>query len=103
LKAKFTCPKPLYCFCDCRPILSNILLLTWILFLSSVLIIVADYFFCPALEVLADYFKMPANVAGATLLSFGNGAPDVFTQMAVVSTVCSILLLGLDVILSLSG
>ena len=48
------------------------------------LLILADRFFCPALEVLADYFKLPENVAGATLLSFGNGAPDLFTQLAAV-------------------
>ena len=55
--------------------------------LSVVLTVVADRFFCPALEVLSDYFQLPANVAGATLLSFGNGAPDVFTQLAAVATV----------------
>lgn len=67
--------------------LSNALLLSWIFVLSVLLTIVADRFFCPALEVVADYFRLPANVAGATLLSFGNGAPDVFTQLAAVSTV----------------
>jgi solute carrier family 24 (sodium/potassium/calcium exchanger), member 6 len=56
--------------------------------LSVILTVVADRFFCPALEVIADYFQLPPNVAGATLLSFGNGAPDVFTQLAAVTTVC---------------
>ena len=71
----------------CRALLSNALLLLWIVLLSVVLTVVADRFFCPALEVLSDYFQLPANVAGATLLSFGNGAPDVFTQLAAVATV----------------
>lgn len=73
----------------CRPVLSNVLILAWIAVLSGILIVVADRFFCPALEVLSDYFQLPANVAGATLLSFGNGAPDVFTMLAAVSTVRS--------------
>lgn len=69
----------------------NVVLLLWIGILSVILTMVADRFFCPALEVIADFFKLPANVAGATLLSFGNGAPDVFTQLAAVSTVRSLL------------
>ena len=44
----------------------------------------AERFFCPALEYVADRLRMPPAVAGATLLSFGNGAPDVFTQLAAV-------------------
>jgi Sodium/calcium exchanger protein len=71
----------------CRPVASNSLLLMWIFVLSVILTLVADRFFCPALEVIADFFQLPANVAGATLLSFGNGAPDVFTQLAAVATV----------------
>ena len=49
--------------------------------------VVTDHFFCPALEVISDFFKLPENVAGATLLSFGNGAPDFFTQLAAIATV----------------
>eukprot|EP00899_Mesostigma_viride_P018919 jgi/Mesvir1/27028/Mv20730-RA.1 len=45
----------------------------------------AHRFFCPALENIADLMGLPADVAGATLLSFGNGAPDVFTQIAATS------------------
>ena len=77
-----------------RPVIGHLLLFLWIGLLSAILTVVADRFFCPALEVIADFFQLPANVAGATLLSFGNGAPDVFTQLAAVSTVR---LLGLSV------
>lgn len=44
----------------------------------------AERFFCPSLEMIAEYLRLPPAVAGATLLSFGNGAPDVFTQLAAV-------------------
>jgi solute carrier family 24 (sodium/potassium/calcium exchanger), member 6 len=77
-----------YCF---RPVLSNLLIFLWIVVLCGILKVVADRFFCPALEVLSDFFKLPANVAGATLLSLGNGAPDVFTQLAAVSGVRQVL------------
>lgn len=51
------------------------------------LMVVTQRFFCPALEVIADFLRMPPNVAGATLLSLGNGAPDFFTQIAAVAQV----------------
>lgn len=51
------------------------------------LLTVSERFFCPALELISDYLKLPPVVAGATLLSFGNGAPDTFTQMAAVAQV----------------
>lgn len=74
-----------YCMLANWPLLSNMIMLSWIFFLLALLKVVADRFFCPALEVIADFFKLPANVAGATLLAFGNGAPDMFTQLAAVS------------------
>lgn len=46
---------------------------------------VADRFFCPALNQLAKLLNMPEDIAGMTLLSFGNGAPDVFAQVAAVA------------------
>ena len=59
----------------------------WIFVLFLGLMVVTEHFFCPALEVISDFFKLPENVAGATLLSFGNGAPDFFTQLAAIATV----------------
>lgn len=43
-------------------------------------------FFCPSLECLSDILNLSPELAGATLLSFANGAPDVFTQLASVGT-----------------
>lgn len=71
----------------CSPLLSHILLSSWIFLLFLTLLVVTEHFFCPALEVISDFFKLPENVAGATLLSFGNGAPDFFTQLAAIATV----------------
>lgn len=44
--------------------------------LFYILATVAERFFCPALENIAAALRIPEDVAGATLLSFGNGAPD---------------------------
>ena len=50
------------------------------------LTLVADAFFCPALETVATILKISPEVAGATLLALGNGAPDVFAQVAAVTS-----------------
>jgi len=44
--------------------------------------IASDAFFCPTLELISDHLKLSPAVAGATLLAFGNGAPDVMTIVA---------------------
>lgn len=38
--------------------------------------------FCPALAVISKMLKMSENVAGVTLLAFGNGSPDIFASLA---------------------
>lgn len=65
------------------------MLLAAALLAFAVLLTVSERFFCPALELISDYLKLPPVVAGATLLSFGNGAPDAFTQVAAVGQVRS--------------
>lgn len=57
----------------------------WLLLIFYTLAVAADAFFCPAVDVISDALKLPPDVAGATLLSFGNGAPDVFTQVAAIT------------------
>jgi sodium/potassium/calcium exchanger 6 len=47
------------------------------------------YRYSPALENVAAALRLPEDVAGATLLSFGNGAPDVFAQIAALSQASS--------------
>ncbi|XP_053980855.1 mitochondrial sodium/calcium exchanger protein-like [Hylaeus volcanicus] len=37
--------------------------------------------FCPSLAVIADVMRLSENIAGVTILAFGNGAPDIFTSI----------------------
>lgn len=59
-----------------------ILLLLFLLLLTT-----AERFFCPSLQLISEYLRLSPAVAGATLLAFGNGAPDLFTQLAAIQTV----------------
>eukprot|EP00879_Flechtneria_rotunda_P007347 GHRR01007708.1.p1 GENE.GHRR01007708.1~~GHRR01007708.1.p1 ORF type:complete len:657 (+),score=194.76 GHRR01007708.1:252-2222(+) len=63
---------------------SHMILILGALLAFGVLLTISERFFCPALELISEYLRMPPVVAGATLLSFGNGAPDIFTQVAAV-------------------
>ncbi|ESN94087.1 hypothetical protein HELRODRAFT_186036 [Helobdella robusta] len=63
---------------------SVILLVIWLLFLFVALAVAASDFFCPSLIVIAKVLHMSDNIAGITLLAFGNGAPDVFSAIAAV-------------------
>ena len=71
----------------CRQWLSVAILVVTVAVLFVVLLTTAERFFCPALETISAYLRLPPAVAGATLLSFGNGAPDVFTQLAAAAQV----------------
>lgn len=73
----------------CREWFSVLLLLSGMLVCFAVLLTISERFFCPALELISEYLQLPPVVAGATLLSFGNGAPDIFTQVAAVGQVCN--------------
>ncbi|XP_043498864.1 mitochondrial sodium/calcium exchanger protein-like [Polistes fuscatus] len=37
--------------------------------------------FCPSLAVIANIMRLSENIAGVTILTFGNGAPDIFTSL----------------------
>ena len=37
-------------------------------------------------QFLSERLRLPASIAGVTVLSFAGGAPDLFTQLAAVST-----------------
>lgn len=45
----------------------------------------AEHYFCPSLQQIARFLHLTPDVAGATLLAFGNGAPDFFTNIAAVN------------------
>jgi len=63
-------------------IIMILLILLWLYLLGST----AEEFFCPVLEELTDTLKLSPNLAGVTLLAFGNGAPDVFSNIAAFSS-----------------
>ncbi|ORY07204.1 hypothetical protein K493DRAFT_811 [Basidiobolus meristosporus CBS 931.73] len=47
---------------------------------------VSDVHLTTALQSISDYLGLSSEIAGLTLLSFGNGAPDLFTAFAGVSS-----------------
>ncbi|XP_046594256.1 putative sodium/calcium exchanger 7 [Neodiprion lecontei] len=61
--------------------LGIILYMLWLLYLFLILGTTADNFFCPALSIIAEIMHLSDNIAGVTILAFGNGAPDIFTAL----------------------
>ncbi|XP_054708202.1 mitochondrial sodium/calcium exchanger protein-like [Uloborus diversus] len=54
----------------------------WLLLLFVGLGITANDFLCPSLFIISKTLRMSQNVAGVTLLAFGNGSPDIFSAIA---------------------
>jgi sodium/potassium/calcium exchanger 6 len=83
-------------FCTSPPLrpLSFAWLVLWLGFVFSTLGIAASDFFCPNLGTIADVFGLDENVAGVTLLAFGNGSPDMFSTFAAMRTHTASLALG---------
>ena len=46
----------------------------------------ADNFLMPQLHYLSEMLRLSPDVAGVTLLAFGNGAPDVFSAIALATS-----------------
>ncbi|XP_017753047.1 PREDICTED: putative sodium/calcium exchanger 7 [Eufriesea mexicana] len=58
-----------------------LMMIIWLLYLFLILGTTSDNFFCPSLAVIADVLRLSDNIAGVTILAFGNGAPDIFTSL----------------------
>lgn len=67
---------------DRRPFLGYAALAAWLAVLFYLLADTAATYFCASLEGLARLLGLPPAIAGATLLSLGNGAPDALSAIA---------------------
>jgi sodium/potassium/calcium exchanger 6 len=71
-----------YCKLADQPALAGACFIGWCLLLFACLVVVAERFWTPSVELIAEALQLSPCVAGATLLSFGNGAPDILSQIA---------------------
>ncbi|KAM3220761.1 cation/calcium exchanger 1 isoform X2 [Capsicum annuum] len=68
-------------YCTFSQILGYILLALWLILLFYLLGDTASSYFCSSLEGLSKSLKLSPIIAGVTLLSLGNGAPDLFSSI----------------------
>ncbi|KAL5205286.1 hypothetical protein ABZP36_033495 [Zizania latifolia] len=71
----------LYCGFGREPWLGQAVLALWLLVLFYLLGDTASEYFCASLEGLSSALRLPPAIAGVTLLSLGNGAPDVLSSV----------------------
>eukprot|EP00727_Mastigamoeba_balamuthi_P009757 m51a1_g5403 putative cation calcium exchanger 5-like (632) ;mRNA; f:64035-69390 len=57
-------------------------MMVWLLVLFYATAAIAESHFCPVLSCLSTSLRMSPDLAGLTLLAFGNGAADVFSGIA---------------------
>ncbi|CAH8555330.1 unnamed protein product [Heterobilharzia americana] len=67
-------------------IVPTIFMIFWLILLLGAFATISDSFFSTSLIALARTLRMNQNLAGVTLLAFGNGAPDVFSAVTAITT-----------------
>ncbi|XP_075541845.1 mitochondrial sodium/calcium exchanger protein-like [Dermacentor variabilis] len=73
----------IYCLLGPQHYVQSLLLtVTWLLVLFVGLGVTSGDFLTPALFVISKTLHMSQNMAGVTLLAFGNGSPDIFAALA---------------------
>lgn len=70
-----------YCSLGQSPILGHSLFFLWLVVLFYLLGDTASSYFCHCLEGLSNFLGLSPTIAGVTLLSLGNGAPDFFASV----------------------
>eukprot|EP00939_MAST-03C_sp_MAST-3C-sp1_P001851 g1851.t1 len=75
-----------YCDLEGTEAVSYFITIPWLIYLLYLLADTADAFFVPVLEHIVEHFNVPPSIAGITFLSFGNGAPDVFSAVVAYSS-----------------
>ncbi|KAG0466077.1 hypothetical protein HPP92_017657 [Vanilla planifolia] len=70
-----------YCVFGDSPAIGYIFFALWLIVLFYLLGNTASEYFCSSLEGLSRALNLSPTIAGVTLLSLGNGAPDVFATV----------------------
>ncbi|ESQ41782.1 hypothetical protein EUTSA_v10016097mg [Eutrema salsugineum] len=73
--------KIFFCIFGQSPVLGHLVLSIWLFVLFYLLGDTAASYFCPSLDSLSKVLKLSPTMAGVTLLSLGNGAPDLFSSI----------------------
>ncbi|OTF83642.1 sodium/potassium/calcium exchanger 6-like protein, partial [Euroglyphus maynei] len=74
-----------YCHFNDSRLISFMILFGMLFILFVTIGLVADNFLCPSLLTISKTLRLPDNIAGVTLLAFGNGAPDIFASIEGIS------------------